>query len=676
MDSNGNDRPAEQIPAPLAEHLASTAASLDVGQPSVEAVVARGRQRQHRTRVAIGTVGVLAVAGLSITAVTVLSRPTEHRVVGAPADSVAPDPTASSIEVSDPSTPAAPETADTAVTADPADTAVTADGSLIVASDFVWNEVDPNSAEAVATADYGDGRRVVGDGPFVALSTAPGTRDEYAPVIWRSDDGASWHPVETPPELVARSIASGGGRFFTLGTTPAAADTGRLSDVAVSSSADGGLTWDTTVLPLDTSALDGQPGVKSVGVITTGLAAGPEGVMVAAQAWPNLDIDSMVPADGKVNGFNPTPDGLQVYGAATCDEAPATTVAAVTATTTSGVEGEDPCTSGPPIDRTIPWADLGIAPAVVDAMFSPGLHLFASTDGATFDEVPVPSVDGETVSGIRLAHLDSGFAMMVSTSDGGPSNGMVFDSADLGRTWTRTGVAPVVWPFTFDGSGDQLVITGNLPEGDGSEAAVAVRTGSTWATTRLNDLLLPSDGVLATIYAFNAVVGPSGVTMSGGVTVDPVAEIGGVELAHDGVVLRAEDTTGSFQVLDEATRAELGTVTYWSASSGAVRVSQVDGAISVVADDGSVRATFTQDDLSTLMYGPNVPIVAPITLVLHSADGVRWSRESLSDIAGEPIASTGGIRINGSQVVVAANTEARNPDGTPHQVLLIGTPAG
>jgi hypothetical protein len=668
-------RPGDAPIAPLAEHLTSTAATLDIGQPAVDAVIARGRQRQQRTRAAIGTVSVLAVAGLSVTAITALSRPAERRVVGAAADSVPAD---------DPTATDAPDTitSDTVITSDTSvatNAVVTADTgeSVLVDPDRVWNVVDPDSSEAIATIDYGDGRTVVGDGPFLALSTAPGTSDVYDPVLWRSDDGTSWQPVATPPALVGRAIAAEGQRFFTLGTSPAAAGTGRRSDATVSSSADGGITWSSTALPLDTSGFDGVPAVKSVGVMTQSIAAGPEGVVVAVSAYPIVDFETILPAEAQINGYSPTPDGVDIFAASTC------TTGSVVATTVlegdasvSTVSGDDPCLEGPGIDRTIPWADLGVPQAVVDAMFTNGLQLFASTDGVTFDAVPLPSIDGQTVTNARLAHLDSGFVMLTNVPDGGKNDGMVFESGDGGRTWTATGVAPAINGYSFQGAGDQLVLIGSTFDGTTSQNAVAVRTDGIWNVTSLNDLALPTDGTISSIAAFNPVVGPTGVTMSAALIVDSVAEVGGVEMAQDGVVLRAEDASGRFQLLDAATRAEIGTVAYWSDTTGPVTMSPTDGSVTVFADDGSVRTTFTQDDLSNLTYGPDVPQIPVVTLLLHTADGLHWSRESLSDIAGTEIVSTGGIRVSGSQLVVAANTAERNADGSPHQVLLIGTPAG
>ena len=48
----------------LADRLSAEAASLSIADTPVEVVVARGRQRQHRRRTAVGLAAVVAIAGL------------------------------------------------------------------------------------------------------------------------------------------------------------------------------------------------------------------------------------------------------------------------------------------------------------------------------------------------------------------------------------------------------------------------------------------------------------------------------------------------------------------------------------------------------------------------------------------------------------------------------------
>lgn len=88
-------------------------------------------------------------------------------------------------------------------------------------------------------------------------------------------------------------------------------------------------------------------------------------------------------------------------------------------------------------------------------------------------------------------------------------------------------------------------------------------------------------------------------------------------------------------------------------------------------------ADYTYEDLSNAVADAtvNVAPTGPELFLLHSADGITWSRESLDEIAGATVTGTGGIRITDTQVIVAALLAGeRNPNGTPKQTLLIATP--
>jgi hypothetical protein len=204
---------------------------------------------------------------------------------------------------------------------------------------------------------------------------------------------------------------------------------------------------------------------------------------------------------------------------------------------------------------------------------------------------------------------------------------------------------------------------------------VAIRNGAgDWHTVHLNDLTLPSDGKKVFLSAGSAAVGSTGITVIATMYVDPVAEAGGVEVTHDGITLRAEDTSGTLIFLDASTGAEISRITgYDPSSSSLVQMSPTTGSYSVRRTvDGPVVVTFTQQDLAALY--PNVPYT-PQMYVLHSVDGVNWSREKLADIAGVPIGGSGGVRLTNSQVIVAANrSDQLNAAGVPQQLLLIGTP--
>ena len=85
--------------------------------------------------------------------------------------------------------------------------------------------------------------------------------------------------------------------------------------------------------------------------------------------------------------------------------------------------------------------------------------------------------------------------------------------------------------------------------------------------------------------------------------------------------------------------------------------------------------TYTFEDLATAVAtATSDQNIGPKIFLLHSVDGVTWSRDSLDEIAGQPVTGTGGMRLTDSGVIVAANLAGeRNPNGTPRQILLIAT---
>ena len=196
------------------------------------------------------------------------------------------------------------------------------------------------------------------------------------------------------------------------------------------------------------------------------------------------------------------------------------------------------------------------------------------------------------------------------------------------------------------------------------------------APSKLDQNVRSSDGAKATLGSGGIVVGPTGISLLAMLYVDPVAEMGGVDVIHDGITMHADDYTGNFRFLDED-GTELGRVESYNTASGLVEIDQQTGATMVRrAEGGAVAATFTFQDFNDGV-GPINTNTTPTTFVMHSIDGVNWSREALSDLAGVPIFGTGGVRLTDTQIIVAANVAgAQNPDGTPTQTLLIGTPQG
>ena len=661
----------------VADRLSRRAGAIDLGTPMVEVVVARGRQRRTRRRATVGIVTAAGVCTASIVAVGVLSRPSdEGSVTAAPtgtdqAGSSAPVDTATITSASDESTTSLAPIS-TGPATDTADTAVPLELSP---SPFVWNRVDVGESEAVSLFWGGADHAVAGDGPFVAWSTAPGRTDDYRPTLWRSDDGQRWQPVETDPSFVARNIAERDGTFFTYGTSPATAAE-RRSDLSIGTSTDGGLTWQQSVLPLDTTDLAQEPGVQSVGVTATSMATSAAGVLLSAQVNANVDIAAALPPEYRNAAWNVTEQGVQVEAGAGCASTMTTVVGRVAPTVAEGAD----TTSVTGCDvQVFGWSELGISERAAAAVMHPELILFVSTDGTTFEQIEAPTGFDIFWTNARLTSFGDGFAALVNDS-----NGIIrLLSSPDGRSWSDLGDVPIGYPESIDEWGGRLVLSGWGGNGNRQYLAVRDTTGA-WTTTDLRSFLQPGDGVLPTLGASHLSVGPTGITVIGWLVADPVAELGGVTVPLDGgITLQVADTSlGHLVYGPDGTL--LAKVTYDESSDPALVTPIQDDTYGVrwevhTEAGGPVVATYSFDDINQAVTDAGVYDGAPWTqlLVLHSTDGLSWSRESLDELAGAKVTSSGGIRVTGSRVIVAANlADDRNPDGTPKQVLLVGTIAG
>jgi hypothetical protein len=696
-DSTGRSRDEHDIAA----RLEGQARGLELADTPIDVVVRRGRQRQRRRQTTLGLLAVAALAGTTVGAVQLLTRPT------APPHIVAASP---STDVVEPTT-----TGSTIADGVPISTAPTTSAVQLVDSNLVWNLVDPDSSEALGNM----GQSIAGSGPFVAWSTAAGnTPDQpWRPALWRSDDGQSWQQIVDGPSMAFGSIAEWNGRFFAYGTVPSSASIpGVKSDLAVAVSDDGGVSWTTNPLPIDVSELAAMQGVSSVGVSTVAIASGPQGVLVAARVQPNFAWDQLLPTDAQMSGWGLTDEGVEVYAPASCagtettapgfatvappaaettpsGTTPATVATQVspesattvlgTVTTTAEIDATTATTtvacsgpvSGPAVAYRLTWAEIGIAPEAGVQVLGNQPILFLSTDGVTFEAVDSPIADdAQTGSDIRLASTDAGFSAWVATYGRADDSvaSRLFDSPD-GRTWTEGEPAPIEFPDAFSSSGGRLMMSGY--SGGGNVIATRAPDG-TWTSVSLDELTLPSDGVKVTFGTGAAAIGPTGITAIGWLNIDPIAEMGGVEWTEEGITIRADDSSGNYRFTDAATGVLIGTIEQYSSTTPLIEQSQQDGTYSVRRTDGGpVVATFTPDELATSLFGQVAYGTPPKVFVLHSTDGVNWSRELLDELVGAPVSSTGGIRLTESQVIVAANlTDQLNANGSAKQVLLIGTP--
>ena len=649
----------------LADRLEHRAGHVDLGPPMLDVVVARGRRRQHRRRTAVGMAAVVGIAGGSVAAVAVLSLQAEpDRITAAPTD----DPSGTDL--------AAASTVPGPTNSTPTEVVP----AQFAPSPFVWNRVDPDSAEAVSFYMGAPDNTVAGSGPFVVWSTAPAVSDDYSGVLWRSDDGLTWEQVASPPALVGRNVAELNGRFLTYGTAPTTA-AGRRSDLAIGTSDDAGRTWATTVLPLDTSDLLAEQGVTSVGVNATSIAATANGVLVSAQVTANVDLMSKLPTDVRGLGWELVESGVRVPTGEGCDPVTASTISfGGPVATEAPVDTATPTTTPAPAcdTRIFTWAELGISERAAEAMMHPDVRMFFSADGATFTEIdPVGVDDGAT--DVRLTSLGDSFVASVNQVNPDGSMSAVVSTSPDGRDWTPLSPPPVQWVEGFGAVGDRLVVTGY--DYGGTTQVIAVREPSgAWITTAMNSFVLSTDGMKASMGGGSIAIGPNGISVIGALFVDPIAEIGGVTFSVDGFTIEVDDTSYTHRVIDVATGDVLATVSM-EASSNPELVTIVYGDQQPVIEvrreaGGDVIATYTYDDLSNAVASATgAQPAGPRIFLMHSRDGVTWSRDALDEIAGEAVTGTGGIRLTDTQVIVAANLAGeRNPNGTPKQTLLVATP--
>jgi hypothetical protein len=609
----------------------------------------------------VGIAAVTGICGASVVAIAALSRPSDNgSIVAAPSDT---DAAGTSAETSASSIPPATVVA-------PVDTTPVEQLEL-VPSPLVWNRVDVASAEAVSLFWGGVDHGIAGDGPFVAWSTAPGRADDYTPTMWRSDDGQRWQQVATELDFVARNVAERDGTFFTFGTSPATV-TERKSDLSVGTSTDGGRTWTSAVLPLDTSALGAEEGVKGVGVNATSMATSPAGILLSAQVNAFTDINAALPPQYRDSGWNIVDTGVEVFAGGDCGTA-TTMVVGVASTVLAGETPPSTVAGCEPI--TFTWADLGISERAAQTIQHPEVHLFFSADGTTFEPIETPAGFDADWTYARLTSFGDGFAALVNGPDGEAS---LITSSD-GRSWSDLGPVPLSWPDSIDESGGRLVLSGWADGGYGRQVVAVREVDGTWSTTDLRSFLQPGDGVLPSIGVSHLAVGPNGITAVAFLTRDPVAEQGGVTVPLDGgITLAVADTSLSHEVYGPD-GSLLGSIAQGQTSDSQLVTSVPDEVYGFRWEvrtelGGPVVVTYSYEDMNEALTAAGAYEGRMQLLVLHSGDGRSWSRESLDELVGQPVSGSGGIRLTDSQVIVAANlADERNPDGTATQVLLVGT---
>ena len=683
----------------LAEQLQRQARSLDIGDTAVATVVRRGRQRRERRRVVVGVAVVVALSGTVVGTIQLLSKPVARRVV-ASTDSVPGD--------------------EITTTTPPPRVMVTVPGTAPgeeltpvnrVDSDLIWNVVEPGSAEALGGMSFVSG--AVGyqqNPPYLAWSTAPGHAANFTfePRLWRSDDGIHWQMAGgstfTQPEILANGFGALNGRLLAFGTAAATAPIpkGGGGDLVVDVSDDEGATWRHVVLPVDLRGLSKMNGVQSIGYNGSFVVGTDAAVAVAT---PYLNFAPAVLADLGNAGFAISREGLTPINYPTCaadgaltattlsgvvpptveGTVPADTIAPVPSTIVAGYAPYCPTDSLPQTGDLVPWGQLGVDQNAVDSMFTP--RVFVSTDGETFAEgVFPPPPDGYQPGAVpQLFATASGFVGMAQFYDAIGLNSVtkLYSSTD-GLTWTESDTQlGQVSSIQALPDGTLIAFGQDFSPYPNSGAWVASSSdGVEWTKRSLSGLLEPGDGVTAMLNVWQAAAGPNGITALGNVDVDMAAEAGGYSIEKDGVRLTlTESRYGTLVATDIATGDELGRFDGRpQPTADAVLGYGTNGVMRLLNADGTVRVTFSNLDMEGMYSQQNTYNTK--LLILHSVDGINWSREEVEPLTGFQSFGGGRILVTANSVLVSVvEPIPYNPDGTstepgaiPKTVVLVGTP--
>ena len=686
--------PFDEHTDPVADILRGATSQLDVPTVGLAAVRSRGARLRRRRRAAVaGTCAVLLVAGAALTV---------QRLSATPERSTAPASTSATDLTTDTRTPdtgvaSSTPTVSTATATTEAGQGVVGEPVERVDPAFVWNLVVPGSAEAIGSLQWGIG--VTEEAPYLAWSTAPGpsTDGNYQPTLYRSDDGIHWAPASngsfTEPEVSRRGLAAQGDTLFAFGTAAATAaiPKGGAGDAVVDISTDQGASWEHQVLPIDLRGLAATDGVMSVG-LSGGMAAADGVVVVVAQPYVTWEAQGQrelaVTSQGAYTITYPTCEDcvtettMAGIGAAppatvpepstpspsapetaTGDTAPAETMPADTAPAATG-------DTLPIISELIPLSELGIDPASVEATRTP--RAFFSTDGATFTEASFPELPAELFANggdVRVFAAAGQFYMTLSANTFDPSlaygysgGQLVYRSAD-GSAWEQVGelTSPAVQE-----------LLGVLPDGtmvgrsyspNGSAVITTSVDGVTWQAHDLSPLIEPDDGAIVSIDLWAITVDDEGITAIGNVSNDPIAEAGGRSIERDGVRLEIQSSRNSFlRAYDADTGDELPQQRLSYTNSGSIEV---------LAGDGSVRATFTGEEQQQLYGFQDGGRLTKV--LLHSDDGMRWSRENLADLTGSTEAGPGFIQQHDGKVLITLVDPAQRTDAMATTMVLVGT---
>ena len=96
-----------------------------------------------------------------------------------------------------------------------------------------------------------------------------------------------------------------------------------------------------------------------------------------------------------------------------------------------------------------------------------------------------------------------------------------------------------------------------------------------------------------------------------------------------------------------------------------------DGGLDVLADDGSVLASFSSEEWQQLQGSTEGFLFTKV--LLHSDDGETWSRENVADLTGSDDANPGFFQQLDDKVLINLIDPSQRTDDIAATLVLVGT---
>ena len=355
--------------------------------------------------------------------------------------------------------------------------------------DLAWRTVDGTVLTAFS-------HFTTADGVTYALSTAPagqpGNGNSVANTLYATHDGITW--TNTPLGTDARGdVAESKGVLYAVST--GTASNGGSTDYTLATSSNGGAKWDDTPVPVELKTPAAN--VPLTVATRSQVARGEHTTVVMVEASYYADVSKALNLTD-AEFANPTPEGVQVMGQATCRSTG--TMTKVTIAPDSGTNPATKCE--PQVLATHAWSEFGVTdPAALHQQ-----QAIVHDDGGSWQRVDVPIANGATVEDVTAT--SSGFLMAEQNWSGsnGPSSSLL--SSSDGRTWSQL-TNPLPSATSVAIAGDRVVLTDDR----GGQMAVSNDGGGTWSPTTSFASLVP-DAATNAVGSSAADAGPLGYAVT------------------------------------------------------------------------------------------------------------------------------------------------------------------